>query len=379
MEYSVDDWDGKAPLPSLYAKTAAGAVNIWTCWIEGCHVHMSWGQVDGAMQTGNYVCAPKNMGKANATSAEEQARLEAISRWKKQLKKKYFMHLESAKTEVRLKPMLAKVFKDAKNVVYPASLQPKYDGLRCFAYRKDGRVFLQSRGGDPYVVAHIIEELEEILPEGLILDGELYVHNTPLQAINSWVRRSQPDSLLIEYHVYDCVRVDRENEMKWPERKALLDWWFTHVPTASSVYPVETWIVNNAEEVKSKHDELVLLGYEGGVVRLHDGTYRFGYRSSHLLKVKEFQDAEFLVTGMSQKKVRSGGDGTEIITPCFICQTEDGKSFEAVPLGSHEKRREYWDNAKEYVGKQLTVRFFNWTPDGVPFLPVGVAIREPGT
>jgi DNA ligase-1 len=377
MDYNVDEWDGKEPLPSLYAKTAGDAINIWTCWIEGCHVHMRWGQVDGAMQTGNYVCAPKNCGRANATTAEEQARLEAISRWKKQLKKKYFMQLEEAQTGFNLKPMLAKVFKDVKKVTFPASLQPKYDGLRCLAYRKDGKVFLQSRGGDPYRVAHIIEELEKVLPEGLLLDGELYRHNTPLQTINSWVRRPQPDSLLVEYHVYDCVRMDQENEMKWPERKALLDWWFSHLPEHSSVYPVETWTVASKEEVKAKHDELVQAGFEGAIVRLHTGQYRFGYRSSELLKVKEFQDAEFLIVGWNQKKVRYVG-AAEVVTPCFICRTEAGATFEVVPMGSHEERQRYFAEAESHVGKQLTVRFFNWTPDGLPFLPVGVAIREPG-
>lgn len=378
MDYAVDTWDGTTPLPSLYAKTAGDAINIWTCWIKGCYVHMRWGQVNGTMQEGSYVCTPKNCGRANATSAEEQARLEAISRWKKQLKRKYYMSEEAAQTVFKHKPMLAKVFKDVKRITYPASLQPKYDGLRCTAERQDGKVVLHSRGGDAYTVVHIQEELEKYLPEGLMLDGELYRHNTPLQTLNSWVRRPQMDSLLLEYHVYDCVPLG-QTELTWLERKAVLDTWFTTLPKYTDIYPVNTWEVQNAEEIKTKHDELVQCGYEGAIVRLFHGKYRFGYRSSELLKVKEFQDAEFKIVGWKQKKIRLNDEGVEIVTPCFICVTAEGKQFDVVPKGTHEERRRFFEEASTHVGKDVTVRYFNWTPEGLPFLPVGIAIREPGT
>lgn len=388
--FDVETWDGTAPLPALFTKTADGAINTWVCWIEGCYVHMTWGQVGGAMQSGSYVCTPKNTGRTNATTAEEQARLEAISRWKKQLKKKYFMGESEAKTGFNLKPMLAKVFRKAKKVSYPASLQPKLDGLRCLAYRKDGKVFLQSRGGDPYSVAHIMEALEQFLPEGLILDGELYVHGMLLQDINSLVRRPQPDSLLLEYHVYDCVSPSASN-MPWPERRDLLAAWFCGVPNTFGIVAVPTWTVNNEQEVMDYHNRLVANGFEGAIVRLLEGTYRFGYRSSDLLKVKEFQDEEFLVVGWKKKKENfvyyideDGNTRTRaVLVPCLICRTKDDVEFDVSMADTHKERARLFEQLQadesSYVGKQLTVRFFGYTKKGTPFLPVGVAIREPGS
>lgn len=137
---NVDTWDGTYPLPTLYSKTATGATQEWSVWIVGYYVHCRWGQTDGQMQTSNFVCTPKNSGRANETSAPEQARLEAISLWKKKLKSKYHMNAQTADVSVSRKPMLAKSFKDRNSkVTWPATLQPKYDGLRCTAYWKDGR------------------------------------------------------------------------------------------------------------------------------------------------------------------------------------------------------------------------------------------------
>lgn len=368
----ADNWDGTGHLPILYAKTADGAINVWKVWVEGCYVCMEWGQKDGAMQTGRYACAPKNLGRSNATTAEEQARLEAISRWKKQCKKKYFPDEGSAATGFNLKPMLAKGFRDCKKLTWPASLQPKFDGLRCLAYRKDGRVFLQSRGGDPYSVAHIAEELEAVLPDGLILDGELYSHGISLQQVNSLVRRPQPDSLLVEYHVYDVTMPDRL--IPWHQRRDMLARWFSGFSTPlGSVHAVETWEVASEAEVKAHHDALVANGYEGAIVRLHHGLYKFGFRSGELLKFKEFQDDEFPIIGWT------AGKGKFENAPILRCATKEGKHFDVVPKGTDEERRAMLENAQNLVGKLLTVRFFDWTDDGIPHFPVGVVIREPGT
>src|SRR3989304_5553014 len=83
----------------------------------------------------------------------------------------------------RIKPMLAAPFEDHKHkLVYPVTVQPKFDGVRCLAFRKaDGTIMLQSRGGDPYELPHIQNEISPWLGNGWILDGELYIHGTSLQ------------------------------------------------------------------------------------------------------------------------------------------------------------------------------------------------------
>ena len=376
----VEDWDGTGTLPLLYSKTSKGAVNVWLAWVEGNEVCVRWGQEDGAQQDARFKCEATNVGRANERDPVQQAVFEAKAKWKKQVKKKYHWDKNRVMTVRNLKPMLAKSFdKEERKVEYPVHVQPKFDGVRCLAYLKDGEVFLQSRGGDPYTVHHIMEQLQPHLLDRVILDGELYCHDTSLQAINSWVRRPQEDSKNIVYMVYDAF-VEMHPELEWDSRNTwrydmFSKYWLSGLP---HVIHVQTEVANNREEVKHYHDEFVKIGYEGAIIRLKHGKYRFGYRSSELLKMKEFIDDEFEIVGWER------GKGKFYNVPTFICVSPkavdpNNNRFGATFKGTEAERAAMCEVADQQIGKQLTVRFFNYTPDGLPFHGHGIAIREPGT
>lgn len=376
MNYDPDSYNGLDKMPTLYAKSVTGAITQWTCWAEGSQVHVEWGQVGGQLQHAAFECEGKNKGRSNETSDSEQAIKEAISKWKKQVKKKYHVDPNHWEENRNLKPMLAKDYKKQKKApTYPAHVQPKLDGVRCLAFLKDGQAHLLSRGGDPYVVHHIQGELRLALPPGYILDGELYHHGTALQTISSWVRRPQEASINVEYHVYD-VYMEDEPEMPWSKRFETLQHFFTsslfHFRELRSISLVETHVVNEHIELEQFHNDFVAEGYEGAIYRSLGGVYKFGYRSSDLLKYKAFQDDEFLIVGWKT------GKGKFANVPIFECVCGE-RTFEVTPMGNEAERLEMLRTANESVGKMLTVRYFNYTPDGVPFHPVGVAIREPGT
>jgi DNA ligase-1 len=376
-EQSVDEWDGEHALPTLYSKTATGAINTWEVWLDkGSGVVVRWGQKGGALQTSVFQCERKNVGRANATTAVEQARLEAIAKWKKQLKKKYYVNIEEA-TGPKLRPMLAAKFDDKQaKVKYPVAVQPKFDGVRCLAYREGKHVVLHSRGGDPYDVEHIRGALEKILDEGDMLDGEIYVHGMSLQNIISLVKRSQEESKLFVYHVYDFVHLDLQGAEDWTERGTNLRAWFDYEQEQGLpdfIKPVQTYAAANVHMVKTLHDQFVREGYEGAIVRTYSGTYRIGYRSSDLLKVKSFDDGEFIITGWCL------GKGKFANVPIFTCKTSKGKTFEVTPRGTDEVRALLKQNANSMIGKPYTVRHFGLTDEGVPRFPVGIGLREKGT
>jgi len=376
----VDTWDGLGCLPTLYSKTATGAVNVWICWVTNeaaaSYVCVSWGQEDGAMQSSRFAVKAKNIGRSNETTVVEQARLEAIALWKKQVKKKYSPERSKVLTTLNLKPMLAKSFDDhGHKVRYPAHAQPKLDGLRCLAYRKEGRVFLQSRGGDPYVVQHVMEELERVLPDNLMLDGELYIHGVSLQVLNSYVRRPQEDSLMLTYNVYDAAthaELGRPHDMLWTERRAHRHNFFAqNIRHMVSVRQVEEVSIQDEAAARAAHAHFVSLGFEGAIIRYDKDPYRFGYRSDCLLKMKHWQDAEFLIVG------HDVGKGKFENVPLFKCRTEAGAEFWCAPKGTDAERAALLAAAPNSVGKWLKVKFFDWTNDGVPHYPVGLEIRHP--
>src|SRR5690349_19744126 len=78
------------PLPTLFKKTATGAIQEWTIGTMGQTIVTRWGQKGGAIQeTKDVIHHGKNSGRANATTATQQAELEAHSQWEKKLKKGY--------------------------------------------------------------------------------------------------------------------------------------------------------------------------------------------------------------------------------------------------------------------------------------------------
>jgi DNA ligase-1 len=381
MHEVVEQWTGAGHLPLLYTQTAGGLLNTWKCWVEKDEVCTEWGQDGGAMQTARFRCVPKNEGRANATTAEEQAVKEAIAKWKKQVKKKY--HWEAQRTTglalERRKPMLALKFEDhQKKLKFPAVLQPKYNGLRCLAYTKDGKPFLQSRGGETYVVHHIMEELANFLTDaahGFVLDGELYIHGVSLQTLNSYVSTPQEDSALLSYMVYD-VASPAEPTLPYEQRKEVLDRIFHNQAKTYGnwllVRPVPSLVCYSAEEIWKAHADFESRGFEGTIVRSLSHPYRFGYRSDGLLKVKSWQDDEFVIIGYVPGRGKFAG------FPVFRCATKDGKEFDVAPNGTAAERTALFQQADSLKGKLLTVRYAYYSDEGVPQNVRGLGIREPG-
>ena len=106
-----------------------------------------------------------------------------------------------------MKPLLSHIYAPHR-IIYPVHVQPKLNGVR--ALYQAGH--FQSRDELPWnngVLRHLTEPLKGILPEDVILDGELYVHGWPLQKINAAiaVNRYHPtnESPNIEFHVFDVV------------------------------------------------------------------------------------------------------------------------------------------------------------------------------
>jgi ATP-dependent DNA ligase len=360
----------------LYHKGKAGKIFSWEVWTEGKTVFTKHGSNDGEKVTTPHLCIPKNTGKKNETTAEEQANKEAAAMHKKKLDGKYFESINEAKTGLKLRPMLASdFFKRKDKLIYPLEEQPKLDGARCLAYWSDGKVCLTSRGGKEYNLPHIKEELESFLPEWAILDGEIYDHNKTFQETMRLVKKLRDETPELNYCPYDAISRDKL-ELPWHMRKKLL--WDIIKKDTKSIKLVETITCANEKEVLKVAADFVADGYEGGIVRQLGGLYQFGFRSHDLLKVKNFVDAEFEITDFGIFRVRLVENKKPKMIDCVVwtCKTLDGKEFNVVPKGSAEERNAMLQDAKKQIGKMLTVKYFELSDDGIPRFPVGLHIRE---
>ena len=96
----------------------------------------------------------------------------------------------------------------------------------------------------------------------------------------------------------------------------------------------------------------------------------FQYNSNDLEKVKEFEDAEFKIVG--------GKEGTGTDEGCVIYKliTENGHTFDARPRGTVEDRQQMLIDLPNDLGKMMTIRFAEYSEDGIPQQPVGIPEAE---
>lgn len=376
--------------PPLYKLDSKNVVRVWniTCNDPIGTYTVTHGVNGGAMQTTTVTVQPKNVGRSNETNVTEQAELEAESKWKKQQDKGYIdsgqfnplaggcvRMLKAAKTVL---PMLAKSFKDhGHKITYPCFVQPKLDGIRCLVYSAhlDVPVFVSRKGKEFEHLTHIAEVLKPALKEekGWILDGELYSDTLDFQTITSIVRKSKVRHERIheiKYHIYDCFEpgVDRPCEYRMVQLRRMYE--ACGKSPHDPVVLVPTTEINSKEEVILELEAHEQKGYEGIMLRNKWGLYEQDRRSENLQKVKSFMDEEFEIIGGKEGKGKFEG------MCIFRCKTKDGKEFDVMPKGDKALRRSYLTNLKNHLGQLLTVKFFEYTVDGVPRFPVGLAIRD---
>ena len=265
--------------------------------------------------------------------------------------------------------MLAYKLEDHKDViVYPCLISYKIDGIRCVLTRNGA----QSRNGKDIVsIPHIQEELKDFFKKfpNAILDGELYNHelHDDFNKITSLVKKTKPSiedllecSTIIQYHIFDVPRIGNLTEKdKYSERMPFL---FDHVKESSMVKFVKSYNVNDESDIMRFHDNFTKLGYEGAMIRI-DGPYE-NKRSRLLLKVKKFLTEEFIIMDVREGKGNRTGMAGNV-----VCKTKAGKIFSAGINGDEKYCKELLINRDDYVMKKATVKFFAYTPDGVPRFP----------
>ena len=130
-----------------------------------------------------------------------------------------------------------------------------------------------------------------------------------------------------------------------------------------------TRTVESYEEAKLCHDSHVVNGFEGAVLKNKNGIYLYQHRSKDTEKMKDFKAEEFKIIGGKE------GVGSDAGCVIYRCITEDGKEFSARPKGSVEDRRQMLEELPQSIGEMLTVRFAEYSDDGVPQHTVGIPVE----
>jgi len=383
-------------LPKLYKLTSSGKIQEWDISTEDNKLIVIQGQVDGKKQRYEQTIKEgKNIGRSNETTPAQQAEAEAKSKWEYKHNKDYHLTVAECNTKTKIAnrggylPMLAQSFNKhaERHLKYPCYVQPKLDGLRCISTKNDKGVKLWFRSGKEIItMEHIANELDLVMKEGDIFDGELYIHNEDFNSFTGAIRASkkinQEATKKIQYHIYDCPRIGELKEKEtFDKRFSLFDCTLCH-----NIIKVHTLEVNNFEEAMKIYKDYIEEGYEGIMFRNEFMPYE-QKRSYNLLKYKEFVDDEFIIVGAEEGKgILAGHIGAFVceIEPNRVLKDLGNKTFKfgttkgtikAKMEGKQSLLKYLFENPKEYLGKSLTIKYQNLSKDGIPRFPVGKTIR----
>lgn len=350
----------------LYGLDKGGKFKVWKIWTDGATLFIEHGKEGGKQQLKSEVVEGKNIGRSNETTPAEQAELEAMSRWRKQIDKGYRETKEELE-ELPLLPMLAQDYlKQGHRIQYPCYGSPKLDGVRCLAIRHADRVELKSRGGKEYSVPHIQDQLFPIMKVGDVWDGELYIHGKYLEEIVSAVKKYNDLTPDIEFIIFDMVK-DETYEHRLISMQALRRYTLSCVE-APSIDVIEFCEIQDENHMKQKHKEYVSRGYEGIMIRSYDGKYESGKRSAGLQKYKTFSDNEFRIIDVLPDK-----DGGAV----FCVQNTFANNTFNVVGGSHEDRKAWLKNRELLIDKWVTIKYQTLYKDTqIPQFPTLVGFRE---
>lgn len=406
----------------LFGLEKNGSYKVWSIKAMGdsldADITISHGKENGRMteKTERF-----NTGK-QGRDAIGQAVFEAEARIKKQIDKGY----RETKEELQDLPLLAMLASDYNKVghriKFPCYTSVKYDGVRCLASKHADHVYLRSRTGQDFDIPSLSEALSQVMHDGEVLDGEIYVHGYELQDILSAVKRSDEkcekeiqrtkkahaksytaaglqqnppeheaeceqaylDAVRIkelraklEFHIFD-IPMDGDFET----RLAALGQREANYPSHERVkYCIYNWCASDQSLREHHHKQAVRMGFEGVMIRNFSGVYESGKRSGDLQKYKEFMDEEFEIveTGVDKQ-------GYIVFTLKNNVKTErrvagiryiDGYALFECVMGDYTWRLEAARNGEQFIGQFMTVQFqTRYKNTLLPQFPTGKLIRQ---
>jgi hypothetical protein len=342
--------------------------------------------------TSPHFCAPKNTGKKDATTASQQAEKEALACWVKKLKRGYCEELSEISRVAFKKPMKGDTWADRReDLVFPVMLQDKLNGVRC----QNASAGAWSTGGELFhTIPHIREALSPVFekhPEAL-LDGEAFNPllkrnlNRLIKLVSVAIKPKDltPELLsasrdLVQLHLFDGFGFNGITEdTPYVERLAALSSLIAELKSPF-LEVLKNTQANTEEDVMFELDSNKAEGGEGLMIRWGACPYKHG-RSKHLLKLKHFEDAEFVVQELQEGNGDWAGCVKRVILrlhkPVVGRDGEVQSAFASNILGDRKHLKALFDERAKHEGKVATVQYQCLSEYGIPQLPWVQAIRD---
>lgn len=250
--------------------------------------------------------------------------------------------------------LLAERYRDSVDVS-DYWISEKLDGVR--AYWDGAR--LRFRSGRPVPAPDWF--LAALPPQAL--DGELWMGRGSFDRLSAIVRRATPDDgewRRVRYMIFELPGAAGDFTARAAAIRALV----AHGPPW--LQAVEQFRIADAKALRRKLAEVVSAGGEGLMLHRAAAPYVTG-RSAELFKLTPWLDAEARVVAHLPGKGRHAG-----ALGALRVETADGRRFSLGTGFSDAERRR-----PPPIGAEVTYRYRELTPGGLPRFPRYLRVREP--
>mgnify|MGYP000879583865 CR=1 FL=1 len=268
----------------------------------------------------------------------------------------------------------------------------KLDGVRCIAYIDEtGEPKFFSRAGKEFdTLGKVAEQLKKHNLRKVVLDGEICMvdenGDEDFQGIIKEIKRKDHTIQTPKFLVFDILHLDEFDSAKsdriFSERMDELELFFDTYDFEGFIEQVYQFYIDSEEDLQDHMDTAVQFGWEGLMLR-KDAPYQ-GKRSSDIMKVKKFFDAEYEVIETENAVNRVIVEGREVEEEMLrnVVIMHKGNRVQVGSGFSQEQKRYYYQHPEEIIGKTINVQSFETTVNerGMESLrfPVIKAVYENG-
>ena len=305
--------------------------------------------------------------------------------WMRKILKKHLSIGASTKTVNKVFPGLIPTFEVALAQKFEKKriegkrvcVEPKLDGIRCFAIVENGDALLYARSGKLITNfdSTIGTELAN-LPDGCY-DGEImgedfialmrqayrkddvitegtYLALFDYLPMEEWTSR---EAKMICEHRYNELKNRVGNQRKYLRVVSRFEIDYT----GKSVL--------DYQNIKALHDDFVKDGFEGAMVKNLDAPYKFG-RGPEVMKLKAFHDVDLKIERLIEGTGKHSGKLGSVVVNYQGVEVQVGSGF------SDDLREAIWEEPSNFVGRMIEVRYQEVTPDGSLRFPTFVCFRN---
>ena len=252
-------------------------------------------------------------------------------------------------------------------------VEPKLDGIRCFAIVENNEAKLFARSGK------LITNFDDTIGSALVdlgdgcYDGELMGEDF-IAIMRQAYRKENVDQEGTYVALFDFLPLDEwktnKTIMTTKDRYHELIARISRCKKSDYVKSVDRFLVDSSySEIMKLHNTFVSNGYEGAMVKTIDAPYNFG-RSYDIMKVKEFHDADLYIESIEEGSGRHAGRAGAVVVDFKGTKVKIGSGF------SDDERINIWNDQDSFIGRMIEVRYQEVTPDGSLRFPTFVCFRN---